>query len=258
MVMERLTAARKHPENKDDTRQFAIEQARRMLIEARVVDPGPKVDTLSPVIEAYKNQPHTPELVTETHQAIWKARGDEVGHNYEVVPCPYTEVEINELEAKGRRLGYLASEMGVGIWGKIFPNLYVDAGFTMNGDSIGIDAIEYTNDEEIHGWFDYDVSGLVSHDVDTIEAELLSQIEEEGRTVMNLEQYIVAGYDSILFTGELLEDRVNKLGSRDRKGSVLAAALGWDSDSGSSSISIGEAFQFIPDFMVRSVGSKEA
>ena len=104
MVMERLDAAGKHPENQDPTKQFAIAQAKRLLRDAKVKDPGPKpkvdrlpsatkpkihdVDPLAPVIEAYQNQPHTPELVAQTHQAIWQARGELVGATYKVTPCP--------------------------------------------------------------------------------------------------------------------------------------------------------------------------
>ena len=42
MVMERLEAARKHPDNQSNLKQFAIGQARKMLRSAGVIDPGPK------------------------------------------------------------------------------------------------------------------------------------------------------------------------------------------------------------------------
>lgn len=44
MVMERLDAAGKHPENQDSTKQFAISAAKRLLRDAKVKDPGPRVD----------------------------------------------------------------------------------------------------------------------------------------------------------------------------------------------------------------------
>lgn len=44
MVMERLDATEGHPENQDPTKQFAIQQAKRLLVEAKVKDPGPKED----------------------------------------------------------------------------------------------------------------------------------------------------------------------------------------------------------------------
>lgn len=49
MTMEALKRAGVHPENQDPTKQFAINQARAMLVAARVKDPGPKIETPSPV-----------------------------------------------------------------------------------------------------------------------------------------------------------------------------------------------------------------
>lgn len=40
MVLERLDAAARHPENQEPEKQAAIEQARNLLIEAGVKDPG--------------------------------------------------------------------------------------------------------------------------------------------------------------------------------------------------------------------------
>jgi hypothetical protein len=42
MVMERLDAALRHPDNQDQTQQFAIRQAKNMLKNAGVKDPGPR------------------------------------------------------------------------------------------------------------------------------------------------------------------------------------------------------------------------
>ena len=125
MVMERLDAAGKHPENQDPTKQFAISAAKRLLRDAKVEDPGPKVDRLpsvikpeaqdidplASVIEAYQNQPHTPELVTQTHQAIWQVRGELVGATYEVTPCPLTQEELAERKERGIRVGYLPASL---------------------------------------------------------------------------------------------------------------------------------------------------
>lgn len=40
-MMERLGAALKHPENQDRIKQFAIVQAKNLLLSAEVRDPGP-------------------------------------------------------------------------------------------------------------------------------------------------------------------------------------------------------------------------
>lgn len=142
MVMERLDAAGRHPENQDPTKQFAIKQAKHLLREAKVKDPGPKgderlpsvtksdievEDPLQQIIEVYNTQPHTPEFITSTHQAIWKVRGELVGTTYEITPCPYTQEELTDLETNGKRIGYLPKELATQqnrhVLGKMFPKM---------------------------------------------------------------------------------------------------------------------------------------
>lgn len=166
--MERLDAAGKHPENQDPTKQFAIAQAKRFLRDAKVKDPGPKVDgasvaarpsvqteidPLASIIEAYQNQPHTPELVTQTHQAIWQARGELVGATYEVTPCPYTQEQLADLETSGKRLGYLPPELATQQTrhklGEMYPKMQSHS--VKEGNSV-------TNDQSPSGWFDYEAA----------------------------------------------------------------------------------------------------
>lgn len=85
------------------------------------------IDPLARVIEAYQNQPHTPELITQSHQTIWQNRGELVEATYEVTPCPYTQEELIEIEASGKRVGYLPPELATQqsrhILGEIFPRI---------------------------------------------------------------------------------------------------------------------------------------
>ena len=226
MVMERLDAAGRHPENQDPTKQFAIAQAKRFLRAAGVKDPGPKVDGVSPaakpsvqsevdplasVIEAYQNQPHTPELVTQTHQAIWQVRGELVGATYEVTPCPYTQEQLADLEASGKRVGYLPAELTTQQTrhklGEMFPK--------MQSHSVQKDN-SVKNDENPSGWFDYEAA-IEAPYLDTKEGQLKDAIKKDGRTILSLNQYIVAGQDSKLFTGQYLDEVRTwvRLGSRD-------------------------------------------
>ncbi|MBI2012715.1 hypothetical protein HYS90_02175 [Candidatus Curtissbacteria bacterium] len=220
--MERLGAASKHPENQDPTKQFAIEQAKRFLRAAKVKDPGPKLDRLPSAtkpeigdplqqsVEAYQNQPHTSELVTQTHLAIWQARGELVGATYEVTPCPYTQEELADLEANGKRVGYLPAELATQQTrhklGEMFPKMQSNS--VKEGNSV-------TNDENPSGWFDYE-SAIDAPHLDTKEGQLMDRIKKDGRTILSLNQYIVAGQDSKLFTGQYLDETRTwvRLGSR--------------------------------------------
>ena len=214
--MERLDAAGKHPENQDPTKQFAIAQAKRFLRAAGVKDPGPKVDgvsvaagpsvqseldPLTSVIEAYKNQPRTPELVTQTHQAIWQARGELIDETFDVPPCTYTQKGLEKLKKEGKRVGYLPPEVATQAGRHKLGEMYPEMGSysVQEGNPV-------TNDYSPSGWFDYEVS-IDAPYLDTTEDQLLERTRENGRKLLSLNQYIVAFQDSKLFTDHYLDEK---------------------------------------------------
>lgn len=151
-------------------------------------------------IEAYQNQLHTPELMTQTFQAVWQARGELVGATYEVAPCPYTQEELADLEANGKRVGYLPAELATQqsrhILGKMFPKM--DSHSVQKNNSV-------TNDENPSGWFDYE-SAIDAPYLNTTEKQLIERITRDGRKILSLNQYIVASQDSKLFIGHYLDE----------------------------------------------------
>ena len=231
MVMERLDAARSHPDNQDPTKQFAIAQAKCLLRDAKVKDPGPKVDRLPPtekpavpdlefleVVETYQNQPRTPELVTQTFQAIWQARGELVGETYEVTPCPYTQEKLAELESNGERAGYLPPELATQQTrhklGKMFPKMQSLS--VQEGNSV-------TNDENPSGWFTYEAAINAPY-LDTKEKRLKERVAKDERELLTLNQYIVAGQDSKLFTGKYLDETMTFVRLASRYGGRVVGA----------------------------------
>ncbi len=228
MVMERLDAAGRHPENQTETRQFAIAQARSILRAAKIKDPGPKEttpkrgsktqqiaeavkDPLAIAVLEYQTQPHTPELLSRTFQAIWQARGAEIGVTFEVTPCTYTQEELDEIEKQGRRIGYLPSELATqSVRNKLGEIAPVTGSYSVQKDNL------VTNDENPSGWFDYDAS-IDAPYLDTKEGQLVQRVANDGRKLMSLNQYIVAGWDSKLFTGRYLDEGSTwaRVGSRD-------------------------------------------
>lgn len=193
----------------------------------------PPVDLLEQAVKEYKAKPHTPELVTQTHQAIWQARGELVGATYEVTPCPYTQKELVDLETSGKRVGYLPTELATQqsrhILDEMFPKMGSES--VQKGNLV-------TNDENPSGWFDYE-AGIDAPYLDTKEEQLMERIAKDGRNILSLNQYIVAGQDSKLFTGQYLDETRTwvRLGSRD-EGRVVGASffqfgylrVGWDLD----------------------------
>lgn len=178
------------------------------------------VGPLAQIIEAYQNQPHTPELVTQTHQAIWQARGELIGATYIVIPSPYTQEQLGDLEANGKRVGYLPAEVATQQTrhklGEMFPKMQSHS--VQEGNSV-------TNDENPSGWFDYEAA-IDAPYLDTKEKELMEKIKKDGRRILTLNEYIVAGQDSKLFTGQYLDETRTwvRLGSRD-DGRVVDASF---------------------------------
>jgi len=193
MTMESLNAASRNLDNQNPVKQFAIEQARRLLRDADVADPGPR--------ELY-----IPELSTILFQKIWNQRGETVSMDFEVPACPYTEEELKILESQGRRIGYLPLELSTvssrNILTKIFPLT---------------DSPHPINYENPSGWFDYDAT-IDLPNRDTSAGEILDKVRRDNRTLLSLNQYIIAGNDSKLFTGQYLDERW--------KSNLLAAIVG--------------------------------
>lgn len=80
-----------------------------------------------------------------------------------------------------------------------------------------------TNDKNSSGWFDYEVS-IDAPYLDTTEGQLMDKISKDGREILSLNQYIVAGQDSELLTGKYLDEDETwvRLGSR-HVGHVVSA-----------------------------------
>ncbi len=173
--------------------------------------PGDIFGNVDQAIEEYQSQPLTPELVTKIHQTIWQARGELVGATYEVIPCPYTQKELKDLEKKGRRAGYLPVELETQqsrhLLGQMFPQM-VNVSFIQSYGEIMQCLISNTpvrNDESRFGWFDYETAVDAPY-LNTTEEQLTKKVAKEGKSLLTLNEYIVAGQDGKLFTGQYLDE----------------------------------------------------
>lgn len=143
----------------------------------------------------------TPETLTELHQSIWSERGSRIGLDITVSPCPYTAAELADLDAAGRRVGYLPPEVAYRsnrhLLGEIFPAMDC---YSLQPSN------EVENLVTRPGWFDYEAAIDAPYG-DTTEHQLLEQVAADGRQLINMNQYIVASQDSRLFTGHYLDER---------------------------------------------------
>jgi len=185
--------------------------------------------SLERAVAEFNTRPHTPELINETFETIWYVRGRLVGLTFEVTPCPYTKEELADLKAEGRRVGFLPPKLATQQvrhrLGEIFPK--------MQSHSIHKDNL-VTNDEDPSGWFDYEAE-IDAPYTNTTEEQLRDKLEEDERRLLSLNQYIIAGQDSKLFTEKYLDETGTsvRLGSRkqDRdKDRVVKAYFSKDGD----------------------------
>src|SRR3989344_3245939 len=169
---------------------------------------GNKLDKIA---KEFNSQVHTPEVLSQTFQAIWQARGELVGATYEVAACTYTQEKIAELEANGKRIGYLPPELATQktrhILGGIAPEMQSHS--VKENNSV-------TNDENYDGWFDYEIA-VVAPYPDTTEKKLKEDVKKDDRRLLTLNEYIAASLDNKLFTGHYLDEyRPNEFSTRVR------------------------------------------
>lgn len=232
MVMERLGAARRHPENQDPVRQKAIKTARQILKDFGVVDPGPKVvekrsstkiekpiNPLQGIVAEYKTQPHTPEFITSVFQTVWRVRGELAGIDLSVSECPYTQEELTQLEEEGRRVGYLPDSLATQKQRHLLDTMFTG----MRSHSIG-KGIPVSNEIDRAGWFDYETR-IDAPYRGTNEEQLRELLASQDRLGMNLNEYVVAAQDTKLFTGEYLDQNTtwSRLLGSSSQGRVVSA-----------------------------------
>ena len=156
---------------------------------------------LQQIAAEFAKQPLTPELVTQTHQAIWQARGELIDETFDVPPCTYTQKGLEKLKKEGKRVGYLPPEVATRAGRHKLGEMYPEMGSysVQEGNPV-------TNDYSPSGWFDYEVSINAPY-LDTTEDQLLERTRENGRKLLSLNQYIVAFQDSKLFTDHYLDEK---------------------------------------------------
>ncbi|MEK7580677.1 MAG: hypothetical protein AAB512_00180 [Patescibacteria group bacterium] len=165
----------------------------------------------------------TPDAVTNTFGRIWEARGKLIGVTFDIAQCPLSEKELKEREKRNIRVGVLpqavATQETRHLLGEMFPKMQSHS--VQEGNSV-------TNDENPSGYFDYEAA-IDAPYLDTKEKELMERIKKDGRTILNLNQYIVAGQDSKLFTGKYLDEVSTwvRLASRGG-GRMVVAGFGGD------------------------------
>lgn len=214
MTMEALGRAAEYPGNEDPTKQFAIKQARHLLVSADVKDPGPKIEVFSaatPIeksvveipeanliglaIAEYKKSPLTPELVNTTWQTIWTEWGKRIDQKFEVPLCDRTSEELAQLQKENKAVLLIPDNVDLVMLGKMFKQMKsraVSEGTTVTETSKG-------------GSIDIEMD-LDSPHADTTEAQANNFLKQQGRDGQRLKTYIIGSQLSKLLIGHYFDE----------------------------------------------------
>lgn len=178
------------------------------------------------IMQEYKTQSHTPELVTETWQTIWKVDELRVDLTINVPPCDRTKEELVKLEQEGRMLVYVPPELSTQenrhLLGKMFPRM---RSYSTEKEN------PVTNELSQYGWVDVEAS-VDAPNINTTEEELRSLFASQGREGVSLNTYIIASQFSNRVKGHYFDEGLiwsRLLGSRYR-GRAVSAGLYSDGD----------------------------
>lgn len=180
-------------------------------------------DLLRAAIQEYKDQPHTPELITRVWQTIWGVDGQKAGLVIEVSVCDRTQEELVKLEQEGRMLVYVPPELSTQenrhLLGEMFPKMKSYS--TEKGNPV-------TSEPNQYGWVDVEAN-VEAPNTNTNEGELRSLFASQGREGVSLNSYIIAAQFSKRVQGKYFDGLTwsRLLGSRG-EGWVVDARFGSD------------------------------
>ncbi|TSD40351.1 alpha/beta fold hydrolase [Rhodococcus sp. KBS0724] len=161
-------------------------------------------------VAQYKISMNDPKGLTRAFRTLWSARGALVKATFTVSDCPFSADDLEQLTVSGRRVGYLPPALAASQsrWrlGEIFPLMRC---YSLLKENV------VANDESRGGWFDYTVAVDAPY-TELDETELATMLEEEASRLLSLNEYIIAGQDHKLFSGQYLDERstFSRVGSR--------------------------------------------
>ncbi|MFE0922682.1 hypothetical protein ACFW24_33610 [Streptomyces nigra] len=152
-------------------------------------------------VHAVAREPLTSDQQTRLHQAIWAERARLLGVPVTVSPCPYDDGQLLDLRREGRAVGFLPHELSSHLTRHRFRSVFPDMDSYAEAPANG-----FANAADVWGWFDYETAREAPwRDLD--EPATRAAVAAAGRTMLTLDQYIVAGQDQHLLTGHHLDDR---------------------------------------------------
>jgi len=168
----------------------------------------------------YKNNPNSPEALTQFMCSFWAEAGQKTGKTYTVDNFPLIAEEIKERTKKGQMAIFVPAEVRMVDLGKMFPEMGELAVQKVNS---AVDTVGNS------GWV-WIEPFINAPNTDTTQEQLEDKFKKEGRQGQSLRSYIVGGQISKLLTGKYFDEGITwsrLLGSCD-VGGVLSAGFNPD------------------------------
>ena len=179
---------------------------------------------LKQAVREFKENSHTPEVVTQYWQTLWQVWGERADLSIAVPPCDRTVEEIEHLEKKGRKMVYVPEEVASQenrlLLGDMFPEM----------ESHAVKKGNHVNNISNQGvWFDIEGS-IDSPNTDTTEKDLASLFKEQGVRGQTLNIYIVGSQDAKLQTGHYFDENNNMSRLLSSRGGELVVSANFHVD----------------------------
>lgn len=163
--------------------------------------------------EIYRNDPHTPELITRVWQIVWQYWGNRTETDFWDIACDRTQQEITDLEKSGRGIIIVPHE----IREMSNPYKFLLETFPLSSNlRYQITPDMYNNSPHRTGTIDIETS-IDAPNRRTGEYQLPELFESQGVAGQNLIEYMIGSYFSKLTTGHYFDEngtRSRLIGSR--------------------------------------------
>jgi len=151
--------------------------------------------TLQEATTEYKNNPTSPEALTQFMRAFWAEAGQRIGKNIAVDNFPLTVREIKEKAKEGQMAIFVPDGVNRVDLGKMFPKM---GSWAVKENSI-VDVINN------YGWLWVEAS-VEAPNRNTTQTELEEKFKKEGKQGQPLRTYIIGGQISKLLTDKYFDE----------------------------------------------------
>lgn len=150
-------------------------------------------------LEKYKDNPTSPELLTQFMRSFWQDAGQRIGKSYVVDEFPLTAMEIRESQKAGYMAIYVPNGVSIKDLGRMFPDM---SSWSVEGDDSVVDVVNN------FGWLWIEAS-IDTPNRGTTQIILEQKFKREQKQGQSLRTYVVGRQICKLLTGRYFDEGGN-------------------------------------------------